>query len=289
MEPYRLAGFRCPICPESPLREYQERLVCDECHGLFIANQDFISACADLCNADLELTFAEIQPATGMCPRCEGGLSSAHAVLAAVGIRVAVLRCERDGLWLDDRLLAAVFARIGRTATGSRGRYYAGQPAVGLDGLPIPTHAPATAGLAISQWRHRPRRRAQTATPINLYRDHRLACPTCADHELRFYGDRYACDGCGGTFVQSAALEAMVMDIAMTPWDMPPATGAPGPRACPVCSSAMVVEELERVTIDRCAEHGVWFDPDELTIALEHASGQFEPRGVRAWLGKLFG
>jgi hypothetical protein len=32
----------------------------------------------------------------------------------------------------------------------------------------------------------------------------------------------------------------------------------------------------------------VWFDPSELTIALENASHQFDPRGVRAWIKKLF-
>lgn len=78
------------------------------------------------------------------------------------------------------------------------------------------------------------------------------------------------------------------MDMSGALWDMPAPTGTPGTRACPMCTTPMVVEDLERVPIDRCAEHGVWFDPSELTLALENASNEFEPRGVRAWLKKLF-
>ena len=53
-------------------------------------------------------------------------------------------------------------------------------------------------------------------------------------------------------------------------------------------SGTKPLEDIERVPIDRCAEHGLWFDPSELLVMLERASGQFEPRGVRAWLEKLF-
>jgi len=49
----------------------------------------------------------------------------------------------------------------------------------------------------------------------------------------------------------------------------------------------MQVERFEDVEIDRCPEHGVWFDPTELGDALEHASGVGRGRGIAAWLKRL--
>ena len=129
--------------------------------------------------------------------------------------------------------------------------------------------------------RHKP------LTPINAYADRTLACPVCTTTELAFFGDRYACAQCTGTFVQNAAFEAMAMDIANHFFELPPATGEPGPRACPVCSTPMLVETLDAVPIDRCGAHGIWFDGNELTVALERASGQFQ-HGWRAWLRRVF-
>jgi hypothetical protein len=39
------------------------------------------------------------------------------------------------------------------------------------------------------------------------------------------------------------------------------------------------------VTIDRCEGHGVYFDPNELQTALEHAA---EPHHVGSFLQRLF-
>lgn len=288
MDPYRASGFRCPTCPGAPLREFKNRLCCDECHGILIDDDDYIASCADLCNADLHLAFSDEHATTTPCPRCERAMTQTRVTLTPVKVAADVLRCERDGFWFKDGLLAGVFAHIGRRVRGVKGPYYGMVGPRGLDGLPISSHGSATAGLAISQWRHRPRRRGETASPINLYRDQRLPCPRCKGSDLKFFGDRYACDKCGGTFVQNAALESMIMDVSKQPFDMPAPVGAAGPRACPVCKTAMVSEDLEKVPIDRCSDHGVWFDPNELTVALERASGQFEPHGLRAWLKQLF-
>jgi len=199
-----------------------------------------------------------------------------------------VLRCDRDGLWFSGGLLAGVFALLGRKARGVIGYPQFQDPiAMGLDGLPVVRHGSATSGLRISEWRTRPRRREPTLTPINAYRDQRLPCPACTTTELAFYGDRYACKQCSGTFVQNAAFEAMAMDVAKDLFQLPPVAGEPGPRACPVCSQPMAVDKLEQVDIDRCAAHGIWFDANELTVALERASGQFE-HGIRAWLKRVF-
>jgi Zn-finger nucleic acid-binding protein len=297
MEPYRTAGFRCPVCTvPAPLREFQSRLICDECQGLLLDEPDYIASCADLTmGANLGIEVTNASPAATSegtaiaCPRCERQLSRCRVTLVPIKVKADVLRCDRDGIWFEHDQLTRVFARVGLEAYGyPKGPYYGAGDRVGLDGLPVSRHGPASGVLRISEWRSRPRKRAQTATPINLYRDQRLACPGCTSGELRFFGDRYQCEQCAGTFVQNAALESMVMDISKDAWDLPAPTGTAGTRACPVCTKPMIAEDLERVPIDRCAAHGVYFDMNELTVALENASHQFDPRGVRAWLKRLF-
>jgi Zn-finger nucleic acid-binding protein len=287
MEPYRTSGFRCPTCPESPLREFHNRLICDECNGILLDEPDFVASCEDIVSKDFHLELGKEATTTHACPRCERALTAVTARLAPLKLRVDVLRCAAHGLWFKDGQLTSVFAQIGLFAHGM-GVSREGGGTIGLDGLPMRRHGPASGALVISDWSNRPRRRTPTATPINLYRDQRLACPACTTTELRFFGDRYACAQCNGTFVQNAALEAMVMDMSGQPWDLPLASGSEGTRACPVCTRAMLVDTLERVPIDRCAEHGVWFDPNELTVTLENASHKFDPRGVRIWIKKLF-
>lgn len=291
MEPYRAAGFRCPTCTsQPPLREFQSRLVCDECQGLYIDENDFVASCADLANLDIELHVGDGTPTKEphACPRCDVPLQAAKIDLKPVKVSADVLRCPTDGLWFKSGQLTGMFAVISRRTGHKGGAYYgrSGGP-LGLDGLPAGRHGPSKGILAISDWSSRPRRRTPTASPINLYRDQPMPCPACAT-PLAFFGDRYACPQCAGTFVQNDALVSMVMDVSKALWDIPLPTGQPGTRACPVCTNAMLVEDLEKVPVDRCATHGVWFDQNELTVALERASGQFDPRGVRAWLKKLF-
>ncbi len=292
MEPYRIAGFRCPTCDGSPpLREFHDRLICDECNGLLIDERDFVASCADLANLDIELAHRETTPTKvpRPCPRCERTLTATEVELAPVNVRVYALRCERHGLWFKNAAITRAFALISRRTGGHGGPYYEMGGRVGLDGLPVSRHGGSAGGLAISNWHTRKRRRTPTASPVNLYRDQHLACPRCeSGAELRFFGDRYQCESCAGTFVQNAALESMVMDMSGELWDLPAPTGTGGTRGCPICRSAMLVEDIEKVPIDRCTEHGLWFDPSELRVMLERASGEFEPRGVRAWLKKLF-
>jgi Zn-finger nucleic acid-binding protein len=288
MDPFRTAGFRCPSCEGGPpLREYQSRLCCDECRGMLIDEQDFVASCADLYVGELVLHTEDEKPTDRFCPRCERTLARSKLTLMPVEIELDVMRCTADGLWLSGVQLSRTFAVIARKGGGHGGsRYWETGGPPGLDG--ISRRRAATDGLRISDWSNRPRRRRPTASPINLYSEQQLLCPICTSSELRFFGDRYACAQCSGTFVQNGALEGMVMDISKTAFDLPPPSGAAGMRACPVCHGAMIVEELEGVPIDRCAEHGVWFDPNELTVALERASGQFEPHGLRAWMRRLF-
>jgi hypothetical protein len=286
MEPYRIAGLRCPQCPESPLREFQDRLVCDECQGMLIGHADFATACADLDGRAIELAFSGDKPSlTHTCPKCERHMTLCRVHLKPTKTTADVMRCDRDGIWCQNGFLEVVFANLSRSRPGHPGYNYARTLPNGPDGLPVPQLRAGT-GLRISEWGDRPRHRKPTLTPINAYADRDLACPVCTTSELVFFGDRYACGGCGGTFVQNAAFEAMVMDVAKELFQLPAATGAPGPRACPVCKEAMLVDDVEQVPIDRCQQHGLWFDPNELAITLERASGQFE-KGWRAWLKRL--
>lgn len=288
MEPYRSAGLLCPTCADMPLREFQHRLICDQCQGMLIEEHDLATACSDLVNKDITLAFDDEQSTTYACPTCQRAMTSCHVKFDPIRAKADVHRCDRHGVWFAGGMLAGMFALLGRKAHGVIGYpQYANVPrATGLDGLPI-ERGPATSGLRIGEWRNRRRRRDKTLTPINAYREHRLACPVCTTTELRFYGDRYACEQCDGTFVQNAAFVAMAMDISKDYFELPPAAGEPGPRACPVCMHPMHVEDVEQVPIDRCAMHGIWFDANELAVALERASGQFE-HGWRAWLARLF-
>jgi Zn-finger nucleic acid-binding protein len=267
---YRTFGYTCPSCPSAPMREFQKRLVCDECQGMLIERDDFTSAVNDLGLEDMAIEYSSSTPTTVKCPRCELAMIT-HDVKRIGDVRMkqtTFLDCPRHGLWLGKGVLAAVFARIGRAHRSI------------ADG-PYPTAFDPT--LRISQWRNRPRKRAKTLTPINAYRDRHLACPACPTAELKFQGDRYTCASCTGTFVENATLEALVMDVSHEPWSMPKVTGSEGPRACPVCTAPLFAEKLEGVALDRCDAHGVWFDPDEMAEVLEHAGTHHV-----SWLKRLF-
>lgn len=111
----------------------------------------------------------------------------------------------------------------------------------------------------------------------------RLACLQCA-LPLVPRGRLWACDD-HGVFVEATALVEMMREMTGRDWELPDVSGAPGERACPACGASLVVEVLEGVTVDRCVQHGIWFDPSELESTLEHAAA--EPS--RSWFRRLFG
>ena len=47
-------------------------------------------------------------------------------------------------------------------------------------------------------------------------------------------------------------------------------------RSCPSCGGAMAHDDLEGVPVDRCVDHGIWFDEAELQAAL-HTAGINRP------------
>jgi hypothetical protein len=123
-----------------------------------------------------------------------------------------------------------------------------------------------------------------TAPFRSAYTEMTLRCPDC-QRDLVPLGERYGCEGCGGVFVETAALQMMVEDMTRRPWPPPPSTGATGARCCPVCASKMVVDLVEGEVVERCAPHGFWFDPDELGAMLSHSASA--PEGPVARLRRL--
>jgi hypothetical protein len=307
---YRTSGFACPRCANASLREFQNRLVCDECNGMLIAVDDLVTSIHELDGSSDTLAFVAETPSATACPRCRHVMSSCRLELGELRLAGTFLRCARDGIWFPRDAMTAVFARVsrrggfrgfgavgggggaGRGAASSGGAMVANMPSGhgGMSGAMASIHdafsgrAPASSGLAISNWQDR-RPRVHTLF-VSAHKDRRLGCPACKETALAYQGDRWVCATCAGSFVENAALEAMIIEMSQTPWDPPAVSGAPGERACPICAAAMLVEVLEAVTIDRCGAHGVWFDDTELQAALHHASA--EPQGLGSWLKRLF-
>jgi len=276
---YRTASYLCPSCPGGvPLREYGTRLVCDTCDGILLSVEDFASQVRGR-----EVRVIDDGGATRACPRC---LRPMRGCVLAVGprhVHTALVRCERDGIWFGDGALMAVYEEIG---SGGMGPGSAGRG----DGGFGPMYGGSVGWTRAARARRLPPREHSEPVPPSELRDRRLPCPNaaCEGQALRFEVSRWACDRCDGVFVENAALEALAGEMTSQPWQLPPISGGPGERRCPACASPLVVEPLEGETVDRCAEHGVWFDPAELEGALQHAAGVEPATERRSWLWRLF-
>lgn len=302
MTAYREAGsLACPDCHAS-LRAFGARWVCDDCTGIFIRQDDLRRAIAEMGAGAIELAAAEAEPASAdaapaaPCPSCarpmdrfrialrehpnvfRGGYPSAFPFRAdgvelvradAIDEDTTFPGCPAHGVWFARGMLAGVFARINHKLSGGRGgsvRY-----AVGF----------AERGLRISQRKPKPR---VPATPYaSPFHGRMLPCPRCHD-PLEQQGDHWSCERCGGTFVESAALEAMIAEMLHAPYELPRPGGAPGGRLCPVCGELTSGDLLEGRPVERCAAHGVWFARDELSEVLARAA----PGPRSGWLRRFF-
>jgi Zn-finger nucleic acid-binding protein len=115
------------------------------------------------------------------------------------------------------------------------------------------------------------------------FRDERPRCPACPDEralvpqsELRAglaFGNttRLVCEQCRGVLVPASEVEAMIAELQLDTFTLP--AGKPGTRTCPRCTATMSVLALFEIEVDRCEQHGVWFDGKELAMVLESASG----------------
>jgi len=297
--PFREPGQSCPRCAGQALREHDGHLACDACDSLLIAPGELAASIHELDGGETAVETRDPEPLAAPCPRCAGAMQGVTLVVGGQALGGGFYACPRDGVWMPRDVLAAIYAAAGRRAReahAAKGRPYgavirftgeghgrAGPPPGGgmVAAIQSVGNAFAHGGeLAISNW--------QARTPrvhtlfVSAFRGRWLRCAGCG-HDLAFEGDRWACPGCAGSFVEDAALVAMVSEMSGAPFELPPPSGKPGARACPVCGDAMTVEQLERAAVERCARHGHWFDPDELQRVLQHAADH-----PTSWLHRLF-
>jgi len=100
---------------------------------------------------------------------------------------------------------------------------------------------------------------------MTAYRDRSDRCPRCATELIDARAAR-GCPTCRGLWV--ALPDLLEMTYAMTPspykLELPFVHSPHQPLACPACTEVMGTWSLFGVQVDRCDNHGVWFDPDEL-------------------------
>src|SRR4029077_597848 len=122
---YRTAAFACPVCSNATLREFHDRLVCDECNGMLIALDDITESIHELDGSKDKLDIIDDKPGDKRCPRCSLALAPCSVHLgspAAQPMKVygAFLHCATHGLWFPRDAMTALFARVSRRG-GFRG------------------------------------------------------------------------------------------------------------------------------------------------------------------------
>lgn len=129
-------------------------------------------------------------------------------------------------------------------------------------------------------------------------------CPTCK-LRLESAGRTERCKQCDGAWIGEDVLVGMMQEstssFVVLPWH--PREQDRDARPCAVCDAAMQPVKLGTVALDRCAQHGVWFDANELESLFEEAkdvahegrarsqSDVREPgqRGLFGAIARLFG
>lgn len=114
-----------------------------------------------------------------------------------------------------------------------------------------------------------------------------MRCPQCTT-ELET-GDRNQCPQCGGMFVGDQELNKMLATVDAKKNPNERRTTADWPvgedvseRKCPVCDQAMHRMTMERVIVERCTPHGVWFDKNELQRVLAPNKDEVDHDGPRS-------
>lgn len=125
-----------------------------------------------------------------------------------------------------------------------------------------------------------------------------ILCPKCGV-ALETAGYTQRCGTCDGAWIHEDALVGMLQERTSTlvflPWHP---REKDQERACPVCTKPMQTVNLEKVALDRCPDHGVWFDAEELAQLLAEAKhfkttkrsdADAEHSGLLGSIAKLFG
>ena len=120
-----------------------------------------------------------------------------------------------------------------------------------------------------------------------MYRDSFKHCPACGVR-LEQARSVWRCSACKGCWVEERILADMVLRMrdgtGPTSLAFLSRTTADGVRACPSCGKGMAHVALEGVELDRCADHGIWFDGRELQTTL-HEAGLERPPAPGADIG----
>jgi hypothetical protein len=108
------------------------------------------------------------------------------------------------------------------------------------------------------------------------YRDQTVQCPSCKS-PLRAFQTRWVCDSCNGMQLELTDLKRSLEDLTCAATELHWNGDAAG-RGCPRCTVPMVTSTLDvqwddyRISSQqgypRCAEHGAWFDDQELAQLL---------------------
>jgi Zn-finger nucleic acid-binding protein len=115
-----------------------------------------------------------------------------------------------------------------------------------------------------------------------MFRDDFSGCPACSG-KLDPVGVRLRCGQCEGLLVPSAQLAEMLQSTSPDDargLDERLEARAGTPRNCPRCKVAMEPVLLDKIEVDRCLEHGVWFDKHELAWVLELDGRAFGERNI---------
>lgn len=289
---YRESPTRlCPRCAASALFEHEQQLVCEACHATLLPVAAVATSLTEIDGIADPIEVRDPTPDTVKCPRCEQTMQMISLQRGAHMVPGRFHYCSRDGVCVPREVLVASYARsMGHVRTqvspGARsgvGNAYMNMGPGNAIAFRAVRDAFQQSAPAIGTY-ELPRPLVHTLF-VSAFRGMRLECPVCST-QLEFAGDRWACTKCAGTFVEDAALVAMISDILHRAWEMPAPAGTDGERRCPVCAKAMAVEAFEGVSTDRCVGHGTWFDDQELQAALLHAGDP--PSHLGGWLQKIF-
>lgn len=122
-------------------------------------------------------------------------------------------------------------------------------------------------------------------------------CPVC-NTELSQAGFTERCPKCTGAWIHEDALVGMMQErtsaMVFLPWHD---RAQDQERRCAVCRKPMQAVSLGTVALDRCPDHGVWFDPEELASLMKQAKhfkadvkpGDSDSDGLLGSIAKLFG
>jgi Zn-finger nucleic acid-binding protein len=104
-----------------------------------------------------------------------------------------------------------------------------------------------------------------------------FACPACSAALREFHG-RLCCDACNGIWLEVGDLAVAIEQETGASLDLQFLDRGLGRRACPRCRQALIECRIDaylgekhgklRTKLDRCPQHGIWFDADELAQVL---------------------